>query len=74
MDIGDAARDAGLPHHGLRGLAARVLDRRISKSAQRTNWASFPLTEKQIAYAATDAWLGRELYLAFRTHGLVARS
>lgn len=70
IDLGHAARAAGLQHHGLRGLAARVLDRRLSKSAQRTNWARLPLTDKQIAYAAADAVIGRDLYLAFHRAGL----
>jgi len=37
---------------------------RISKGAQTSNWAREMLTRKQIEYAATDAWLGRQLYLA----------
>ena len=36
---------------------------RISKAAQVTNWAREALDEKQIRYAATDAWISREIYL-----------
>jgi len=64
VDMGDLARKAGIKNHGLRGLAAVLLGFRISKGAQTTNWARDVLTQKQIRYAATDAWVGRKLYLA----------
>jgi len=63
IDLGDVARKANIPHHGLRGLAAYLLKIRISKSAQTTNWNANKLSQKQISYAATDAWIGRKLYL-----------
>jgi ribonuclease D len=55
-----------LPHHGLRGLAAYLLNFRISKSSRTSNWSANQRTKKQIKYAATDAWLGRELYLKYK--------
>jgi ribonuclease D len=64
VDLGDRARKAGIKNHGLRGLAAVFLGFRISKGAQTSNWARDELTSKQIQYAATDAWVGRKLYLA----------
>ena len=66
VDLGDIARSKGLPHHGLRGLAAYLLKFRISKSDRTSNWGANQLTEKQIKYAATDAWVGRELYLKYK--------
>ena len=66
IDLGDIARSNGLPHHGLRGLAAFLLNFRISKSSRTSNWSANQLTKKQIRYAATDAWLGRELYLKYK--------
>ena len=66
IDLGDIARSNGLPHHGLRGLAAFLLNFRISKSVRTSNWSANQLTKKQIRYAATDAWLGRELYLKYK--------
>ena len=62
-DLGDLARKAGIKNHGLRGLAAVFLGIRISKGAQTSNWAKDMLTPQQIQYAATDAWVGRRLYL-----------
>ena len=66
IDLGEIARSKGLPHHGLRGLAAFLLNFRISKSVRTSNWSANQLTKKQIKYAATDAWLGRELYLKYK--------
>jgi ribonuclease D len=64
IDLGNIAKKAGIKNHGLRGLAAVLLGLRISKGAQTTNWARDVLTRQQIQYAATDAWVGRKLYLS----------
>lgn len=63
VGLGKMSKDKGIKNHGLRGLAAVVLELRISKSAQTSNWARAELSPSQIRYAATDAWVGRELYL-----------
>ena len=47
----------------MRALAGLLLGGRISKAAQVSNWARKELDNKQIRYAATDAWVSRELYL-----------
>jgi ribonuclease D len=62
VDVGELAKQAGCTHHGLRGLATLLLGFRVSKHAQTSNWARRTLTRAQIEYAATDAWVGRELY------------
>ena len=69
MDLGNLARKAGIKNHGLRGLAAVLLGMRIAKGAQTSNWARDVLTPQQIQYAATDAWVGRRLYLALEQAG-----
>ena len=71
VDLGELARKALVPHHGLRGLAAYFLHFRISKQAQISNWNIKTLKKKQIIYAATDAWLGRELYLKFKKEKII---
>ena len=71
IDLGDIARSKGLPHHGLRGLAAYLLNFRISKSGRTSNWSADKLSKKQIKYAATDAWLGRELYLKYKQINII---
>ncbi len=62
VDVGEWAKQAGCMNHGLRGLAALLLGFRVSKKAQTSNWSQKTLTRTQIEYAATDAWVGRELY------------
>jgi ribonuclease D len=62
VDVGKLAKQAGCQNHGLRGLAALLLEFRVSKDSQTSNWSRNTLTRAQIEYAATDAWVGRELY------------
>ena len=71
VDLGELARKAFIPHHGLRGLAAYFLRFRISKQAQTSNWNIKTLSKKQIIYAATDAWVGRELYFKFMKEKII---
>ena len=62
VDLAGMARARGIQAQGLRTLAANLMGFRISKSAQCSNWENRELTPQQIKYAATDAWVGRELY------------
>jgi len=62
VDVGELAKQAGCMNHSLRGLAAMLLGFRVSKNSQTSNWSQRTLTRAQIKYAATDAWVGRELY------------
>jgi len=63
VDVSLLAKDAGIKNFSMRGLAAVLLGVRISKTARTSNWARETLTPQQISYAATDAWISRELYL-----------
>jgi ribonuclease D len=71
VDLGDLARSLKLPTQGLRNLAANLLGWRISKGPRCSNGSLSDLSPRQIAYAATDAWVGRELYLKMRDAGLL---
>lgn len=51
---------------GLKKMSAIILGRRISKSQQVSNWDADHLTEAQIRYAATDAWICLEIYSRLR--------
>jgi ribonuclease D len=57
--------------NGLRKLAAIILGFRISKNAQVSNWEAPILNEKQLVYAATDAWVCLEMFNKIRTSDLV---
>jgi ribonuclease D len=65
VDLAAVARKLGFRNHGLRGLAAALLGFRVSKAAQCSNWSSPVLRPDQIAYAAMDAWVSREVFLFF---------
>jgi ribonuclease D len=66
VDLGKVAEGHGLKQTGVRNLAGMFLGTRIPKGTKTTNWAARRLTPQQIAYAATDAWVCRELYLRFK--------
>ena len=70
LDLGLVAKRHGMAKTGLRNLAGIFLGIRVAKGSKTTNWAAPKLTEQQIAYAATDAWACRELYLKFRELGM----
>lgn len=70
VDVGVIARRCGLTQTGVRNLAGIFLGCRVAKGARTSNWAAATLTPAQITYAATDAWIGRELYLRFQELGL----
>lgn len=70
LDLGMVARRHGFRQTGVRNLAGIFLGCRIPKGASTSNWAAARLTPQQITYAATDAWICRELYLKFESLGL----
>ena len=71
LDAGRVAHRHGLRQTGLRNLAGIFLGFRIPKGNRTSNWAAPRLSSAQINYAATDAWVCRELFLCFRGLGLV---
>jgi ribonuclease D len=62
FDLSTLAKQAGLQVESVKKLTALLLGFRISKSAQTSNWEVPTFTQKQIEYAATDAWVCLELY------------
>ena len=71
VDLGNIARKNEIPHHGLRGLVAMFLKHRISKGSQTSDWSRLRLSDSQISYAATDAWVSLELFKIFDKNGLL---
>jgi ribonuclease D len=72
IDIGQLAGKLGIQTIGLRSLTAIFLQFRISKKAQVSNWARRELSESQIHYAATDAWVSRKVFLKLRRFNRLA--
>ncbi|OEJ99861.1 3'-5' exonuclease [Roseivirga misakiensis] len=62
IDLNNTFNELGAEKIGARNLAAMVLDIRISKSAQTSNWEAHTLSDKQVKYASTDAWICLEIY------------
>lgn len=62
IDLQQFVKKYGIESSGLKKLTAIVLGFRISKTQQVTNWEAEQLTEAQQIYAATDAWVCREIY------------
>ena len=71
VDLGNVARENEIPNHGLRGLVAMFLKHRISKGSQTSDWSKISLSDSQISYAATDAWVSLELFKIFDKNGLL---
>lgn len=73
LDLSNHARASGLKKVSLRTLAATFLGFRISKGAKCSNWAVPRLSDSQIRYAATDAWVSRCLFLRMDELGLLVQ-
>jgi ribonuclease D len=73
VDLGRVAMRHGIEQSGVRNLAGIFLGTRIPKGPSTSNWAAPRLTAQQIQYAATDAWVCRELYLRFEGLGFLGR-
>ncbi len=67
VELAHLAKEDGLEVESVKKLAALLLGFRISKSAQTSNWEAEQLNEKQISYAATDAWVCLEVYRKLKT-------
>jgi ribonuclease D len=65
-DLAPLAQSLEIEQTGLRNLTAIFFSHRLSKSAQLSNWQKRPLSTSQMNYAATDAWISRELYLIMK--------
>jgi ribonuclease D len=62
IELTNLTKQAGIEVESVKKLAGLLLGYRISKSAQTSNWEAPTLTEKQIEYAATDAWVCLQMY------------
>ena len=62
FELNQMVKPIGIESNGLKKLVAIILGYRISKSAQVSNWEAPELTEKQLRYGATDAYVCLEMY------------
>lgn len=69
VELNQIAQELGIKHAGVRRLAAIFLEIRISKAQQTTNWERETLTQQQMAYAATDAWVCLKIYNKLHDQG-----
>jgi len=62
VDLQTFVKKFNINDNSLRKLTANILNFRISKKIRTSDWEKNYLDEKQIAYAATDAWVCYEIY------------
>jgi len=66
LDLQQYVEAFRIEEKGLKKLSGIVLGKRISKSQQVSNWDADLLTEAQLRYAATDAWICLMIYYKLR--------
>jgi ribonuclease D len=62
VDLQKMVWEYGIKDKSVKKMAAIILGVRISKTQQLSNWEAEVLSDSQQAYAATDAWICREMY------------
>ena len=73
VDLNVICPKMGFESIGAKKLSALVLGIQISKRQQVSNWEKHELSDAQIRYAATDAWICREIFLKFRNQNLISQ-
>jgi ribonuclease D len=63
VDLQKIVWEYGIKDKSVKKMTAIILGFRISKTQQLSNWEAETLSESQCKYAATDAWVCREMYL-----------
>ena len=63
VDLQKIVWEWGIKDKSVKKMAGIILGFRISKTQQLSNWEADKLSESQCKYAATDAWVCREMYL-----------
>ena len=63
VDLQKIVWEWGIRDKSVKKMAAIILGFRVSKTQQLSNWETEKMSEAQCKYAATDAWVCREMYL-----------
>ena len=62
IDLQDMVRELGVEDQSLVKIYANLFGERISKAERLSNWERSELTDKQMEYAAIDAWACVRIY------------
>lgn len=63
VDLQKIVGDYGINDKSVKKMSSIILGYKVSKTQQLSNWETETLSESQCKYAATDAWVCREMYL-----------
>ena len=63
VDLQQMVESYGIKDKSVKKMSGIILGVRISKAQQLSNWEAEELNEAQQLYAATDAWICREMYM-----------
>ncbi len=66
VDLQKIVPEWGIRDKSVKKMAAIILGVKVSKTQQLSNWEADTLSEPQMKYAATDAWICREMYLKLK--------
>ena len=66
VDLQSLVWEYGIRDKSVKKMTAIILGVKISKAQQLSNWEAEHLSDSQQRYAATDAWVCREMYLRLR--------
>ena len=66
IDLQQIVWEYGIRDKSVKKMSAIILGARISKTQQLSNWEADELSEAQLKYAATDAWICREMLKKLR--------
>lgn len=64
IDLQKQVTEWGIMDKSVKKMSSIILGLRVSKSQQLSNWEAETLSDGQQMYAATDAWICREMYSA----------
>ncbi|MGQ7870324.1 3'-5' exonuclease [Sunxiuqinia sp. sy24] len=62
IELQEEVKGYGIQDFSLKKITGIVLGFRISKSQRLSNWEADQLSEAQLSYAATDAWVSCEIF------------
>lgn len=63
VDLQSIVCEWGIKDKSVKKMAAIIMEGHISKKEQCSNWEATKLSKSQLKYAATDAWICRQMYL-----------